>query len=83
LTLTINGVYYRVTPFPITGSVATKVFRLRKADGTHYTVASTLDGLSCDCADYTFRRDGIDSAGCKHIKAMVAVGLLDPKGGVA
>ncbi len=36
--------------------------------------------ITCDCPDFIFRRDGIDPEGCKHIKAMVAYGLLDSKG---
>jgi hypothetical protein len=82
LTLTINGVAYNVRPIPMTGAIASRLYLLRKPDGTTYSVAQTLDGLFCDCADYTFRRDGIDPDGCKHIKAMVAVRLLDREGGV-
>jgi hypothetical protein len=51
-------------------------FRLKKADGTIYDLAETCHGLTCDCPDFTFHRDGLDEGGCKHIKAMVAVGLL-------
>jgi hypothetical protein len=82
LTLFINGTAYNVRPISIAASVATRLYRLRKADGTAYNVAMTLDGPICDCPDFTFHRDGIDPDGCKHIKAMIAVRLLDsPKGG--
>jgi hypothetical protein len=82
LTLSINGVAYSVRPILITGAVATRLFRLRKADGTTHLVTSTLDGLSCDCDAYTFRHNGIDANGCEHLNAMVAVRLCDsPKGG--
>src|SRR5690242_5950924 len=77
LTLTINGVAYRVTPIPITGSIATKLYRLRTADGTTFTVGSTIDGLSCHC-DAAFRHAGAD---CEHVRAVVACGLFDQKGG--
>jgi hypothetical protein len=33
---------------------------------------------TCDCPDFIFHRDGVDPDGCKHIKALVAYGLLDP-----
>ena len=34
---------------------------------------------TCDCPDFTFKREGIDPEGCKHIKALVACGLIEPK----
>lgn len=81
LSLTINGVVYAVRPLPCDRPAASRSFRLRKNDGTAYHVGATPHGLVCDCPDFTFSRDGIDPAGCKHIKAMVAVGLLARKGG--
>ena len=56
-----------------------KAYRLSKPDGTAYDVARTNHGLTCDCPDFIFHRDGLDPDGCKHIKAMVAYGLLDRK----
>ena len=53
-----------------------KLIRLRKADGTAYHVARTAHGATCDCADQTFRHEGRDGSGCKHIRALRAVGLL-------
>jgi hypothetical protein len=81
LTLAINHVAYDVKPIPIAGSVHTRLYLLRGSDGTRFTVASTLDGFSCHCDD-AFRRDGAEPADCVHIRAMVACGLFDPKGGV-
>jgi hypothetical protein len=75
LTLSINGTHYSVRPNQGAACVA---FRLKKADGTVYDVARTEDGLTCDCPDFIFHRDGLDPAGCKHTKAMVACGLLAP-----
>src|SRR5262249_53970367 len=83
LALSINGVDYNVRPIPVTGAIASRLYLLDKPDGSTYSVAQTLDGLSCDCADFTFRRDGIDPNGCKHIKALVAVRLLDYREGGA
>jgi hypothetical protein len=79
LTMAINGVDYRVEPNPDEAHAVMKAYRLRKPDGTAYDVARTDHGLTCDCPDFIFHRDGLDPDGCKHIKAMVAYGLLDPK----
>jgi hypothetical protein len=79
LTMAINGVDYRVEPNPPGAYAAEKAYRLSKPDGTAYDVALTHYGLTCDCPDFIFHRDGIDPDGCKHIKAMVAYGLLDRK----
>ena len=82
LTLHINSTAYSVRPLWCDGIHATRLFRLHKAGTpTRYVIALTPDGPVCDCPDYTFNRDGIDPEGCKHIKAMLAVGLLS-KGGV-
>jgi hypothetical protein len=77
LTLHINSVAYAVRPLWCDGVHASRLFRLRKA-GTpaRYVVAETPDGPVCDCPDFTFHHEGIDPDGCKHIKAMVAVGLI-------
>ncbi len=74
---------YRVRPIRVDRQAATKAYRLAKPDGTVYTIAETQHGLECTCPDWTFNRDGRDPAGCKHIKAMVAVGLLATRKGVA
>jgi hypothetical protein len=75
LTLTINGTHYSVRPNVGAACVA---FRLKKPDGTIYDVARTEHGLTCDCPDFVFHREGRDPAGCKHTKAMAACGLLAP-----
>jgi hypothetical protein len=81
LVLTINGTDYVVRPVLADSSIALKAFRLRKEDGTAYDVALTAHGLQCDCPDFLFHRDGLDSDECKHLKALVACGLLEAKGG--
>jgi hypothetical protein len=78
--LVINGTSYNVRPIPCDPAAALKAFRLRKSDGASYNVATTEFGPACDCPDFTFHRDGIDPDGCKHIKAMIGVGLIE-KGG--
>ena len=79
LTMAINGVDYRVEPNPAEAYAVMKAYRLSKPDGTAYDIARTHHGLTCDCPDFIFRLDGLDPDGCKHIKAMVAYGLLDRK----
>jgi hypothetical protein len=81
LTLMINGTSYVVRPIQADDSAALKAFRLKKPDRTVYDVAQTTHGLVCDCPDFVFHHDGLDPAGCKHIKALVACGVLDGKGG--
>ncbi len=79
LTMEINGVDYGVEPNPPRSLAVARAYRLRKRDGTAYDVAQTDFGLTCDCPDFIFHRDGLDPDGCKHIKALVAYGLLDGK----
>jgi len=77
LDLTIGRTTYtleRLTEALLPGS---RAFRLIKGDGTIYDVAQTSYGPQCDCPDYIFRRDGLDPAGCKHIKALVEFALLE------
>ncbi|HWE36112.1 MAG TPA: hypothetical protein VG406_06015 [Isosphaeraceae bacterium] len=78
LTLTINGVGYVVQPLPCRDFGAQKAFRLAKqaADGAIYDVCEHDFGAECDCPDFEFHRKGIDPAGCKHIQAVRACGLL-------
>jgi hypothetical protein len=84
LTLTLNGQPYGVSPIPITPDTdesVTKAFEVRSPRGGRYHVAQTSDGITCDCPDYVFHRADYDPAhvgrGCKHILALVSVGLLD------
>jgi hypothetical protein len=76
LALSINGTRYKVKPLPRDfGGI--KAFRLVKPDGEFHDVSRHLHGMECTCGDFVWRRDGLDSAGCKHVKAMKACGLLD------
>ena len=78
LTLAINRTLYSVRPIQVDPSVALQAVRLRKADGTVYHVARHAYGSECDCPDFVFRRDGHDSGGCKHVKALIASGMIAP-----
>jgi hypothetical protein len=66
--LVINGKYYRVER-------EYRSYRLVQANGTVYNVSyADEDEPRCDCPDITFRdrEDGM----CKHIRALIAEGLL-------
>jgi len=76
LLLVINGTLYHVHSLGGGATSVTHAFRLKKADGTIYDVAQTHFGPECDCPDFIFRRDGLDPAGCKHVRALIAQGLI-------
>jgi hypothetical protein len=80
LSVTIRGVCYSARPIRPETSDVIRAWRLRKADGMTYTVADTIDGATCDCADYVCRHDGHDQTGCKHIRALRALGLIGDEG---
>ncbi len=77
LILTIRDRLYAIRKVACDPSVADKAFRLLKDDGALYDVIQTRHGPSCDCPDFIFRRDGLDPAGCKHVRALVAFGLIE------
>jgi hypothetical protein len=81
LTLTINRKTYDVRPIPCQAFGAVKAYRLRKADGPVYAVVQMVHGAECDCPDFVFRRDGLDPAGCKHVRALAVLGLIRQEGG--
>ena len=77
LFLKINETVYGLRVLDCDPEQAVRAFRLDKADGRRYDVAQTHFGPQCDCPDFIFRRDGLDPAGCKHVKALVAEGLIE------
>ena len=79
LFLTIDRTVYDVRALSCDSDVARRAFRLGKSDGTLYDVAQTRLGPQCDCPDFIFRREGIDPNGCKHVKALVAQGMIEPQ----
>ena len=80
LTLTIRGTAYSARPIRPELPEVIRAWQLRKPDGESYTVADTIDGATCDCAEFTFRHEGIDATGCKHFRALRALGLIDDDG---
>jgi hypothetical protein len=77
LLLVIGETIYGLRAIACDRAVAERGFRLAKADGTHYDVSQSPYGPHCDCPDFIFRRDGLDPDGCKHVRALVAQGLID------
>jgi hypothetical protein len=77
LTLTIGGTPYAVRRVACPAAAALECFAVRKAGAaeTHH-VSRHADGCRCTCGDFVYRREHLDPKGCKHIRAMVAVGLL-------
>lgn len=82
LILGINETAYvvrRLTPHP---EVAELAWRLRKIleDGStsndFYDVCQDETGRHCTCPDFIWCREHKDRKGCKHVAALVAVGLL-------
>jgi hypothetical protein len=80
LTVHIRGVCYSARPVEPECDDVARAWRLRLADGTAYTVAETVHGATCECGDFVWRHDGKDAAGCKHIRALRALGLIDQAG---
>lgn len=78
LTVTIRGESYTVRPVRAESSEVCRIWRLRKPDGTAYNVVETIHGAGCDCGDQTFRHEGRDQTGCKHIRALRALSLIEP-----
>lgn len=78
LTLRIRGVDYHVRGIRADAFGATaRAYRLRKAGSVEpIHAAETVHGPTCDCPDQTFRHGGLDAIGCKHIRAMRALGLV-------
>lgn len=76
LLLQIDRTLYRLRPVRDDPGESARGIRLSKPDGTEYDVEQTPFGPTCDCPDFIFRREGLDPTGCKHIKALVAHGVI-------
>jgi hypothetical protein len=82
LVLTIAGTDYAIRPMPNDQFGARgRAWRLRKIDasgiGATYVVWGTVDGPLCSCPDAHHRHNGRQTCGCKHIKALRALNLID------
>jgi hypothetical protein len=79
LSLAIDYVVYVLTPIHPEAPDVFKAWRLAKrgGDGAVYDAAATAHGDTCTCPDQTYRHEGRDDTGCKHIQALRLMGLLD------
>jgi len=79
LVLQIRGRNYALRPLDNQMCPGYRAWALRKPDPerTTYNVADTPHGAVCDCASFTFKHDGRDAVGCKHIRALRACHLID------
>lgn len=75
LVLIVRGTSYRVIRITPQDPEVLKAFRLRKPDGSTYTVHVDQHGPHCTCGDGVFRKEGTADS-CKHVRAMRAWGLL-------
>jgi hypothetical protein len=69
LTLDVDGRPYALARTP-------DGWDLAKPDGTDYRVSAELLGWECDCKDFEHRHRGLPTAGCRHIRALREVGLI-------
>lgn len=72
-TVEVKGLGYQVEPLRSEDGPA---YRLTSPKGKVYDVEDTCHGATCDCPDFVCRRAGLDAAGCKHVKALKAAGLI-------
>ena len=76
LILTIHGTAYAVTRLPVPAEYRA-AYRLTKGTGEGYDCAQDRRGnITCECADYIFRRREEDGSLCKHTLALVECGLF-------
>jgi hypothetical protein len=79
LALSIDHQVYALEPIRSELPEVSRAWRLAsKATGNAYDVHQGPAGAGCDCPDQTWRHDGRDATGCKHIQALRLMGLLDP-----
>lgn len=77
LLIEINDFRYTLRKIEASPEIALVAWRLTKSDGRIYDVRLDENGfVACDCFDFLKNREGKDPAGCKHCRALKAVGLL-------
>jgi hypothetical protein len=74
-TIAIGGRPYDVERLPACAGVS-HAYRLVKADEVAYDVHADAHGCHCTCGDHTFRHEGKDDRGCKHIQSLRSLGML-------
>ena len=76
ITFHIDGDDYKVIPIPV--EPPQKAFRFKKGDVTYDVLLNEEGRYSCECKG--FLRYGMckDGRGCRHIRTLVAAGMLPP-----
>ncbi|SIN69270.1 SWIM zinc finger [Singulisphaera sp. GP187] len=77
--LIINATAYEIVPIKVEAEVVRQCFELRKPDGEVWHVSQHDHGTQCTCADFEFNRNYLDPLGCKHIRALTAMGVVDTR----
>ena len=73
----VENLDYFVIPLRPDADVAVKAFRFKKADGTTYDVSLNAEGrFSCDCLGFLKHGMCKDGRGCKHVRCLVAAGMM-------
>jgi hypothetical protein len=82
-TITIGGKFYAVEPMPFDREAGVEaLYAITSEDGDVYHVSDHRDEPArCTRGDFTWRRDGIDPLGCKHIRALVELDFVDNSAG--
>jgi hypothetical protein len=73
----VEGLDYFVIPLAPDPEVAVRAFRFKKADGTTYDVSWNAEGrFSCECLGFLKHGMCKDGRGCKHVRCLVAAGMM-------
>ena len=77
-TLHLSGSDYQVQLLP-PSSEYDKAYRLNKVNAqkpTGYNVIQIGGEIICECSDFKFRQEGLNNKGCKHMRALIDMGML-------
>lgn len=84
LCLAINHQCYNVTPVRgIQDPEIVRCWRLEKAgnpDAVYDVAVHRHGGIACECPDWQTRHFEFNTAGCKHVRALVGLGLIEALG---
>lgn len=77
MVVTIDGTRYDVAPVA-PGPPRRRAFRFVKLARVEavYDVDESATGATCTCPDHVYRRAGVDSLGCRHVRAARLMGLI-------
>lgn len=71
-----SGILIGGKPYEMT-AIDDRTVRLESAKGDVYDICQDTERVTCTCPDWTYRHADLPySDGCKHIKAIVTIGLM-------